>query len=123
MEMDNNAQSPPVLQEIPSQDSATLRPHDLMTLQHYNYYSSTLRHDSTVMLRCKDSTTVLLYMTLHLYGLDKTMTLPLCLYNSTPLEVNTSILRKIKDLKGHSHDILVHLKNQKCVLTSVNTHK
>ena len=31
--------------------------------------------------------------------------------------------RKLAELKGHSHAILVHFKNQKYVLTSMNAHK
>ena len=29
----------------------------------------------------------------------------------------------LNTLKGHSHAVLVHFKNQKYVLTSMNTHK
>ena len=41
------------------------------------------------------------------------------LYYKTVISVSS----RGPDLKGHSHAILVHFKNQKYVLTSVKAHK
>ena len=38
-------------------------------------------------------------------------------------KLNSHFLVQLETLKGHGHAILVHFKNQKYVLSSMNAHK